>query len=44
MNQQQFEQYEREYERERERKEIEALIGKDEHKWHHIVLREYQDI
>lgn len=32
MNEQQFEQYEREYERERERKEIEALIGKDEHK------------
>lgn len=32
MNDQQFEQYEREYERERERKEIEALFGKDEHK------------
>jgi hypothetical protein len=32
MNQQQFEQYEREYEQERERKEIEALFGKDERK------------
>lgn len=32
MNQQQFEQYEREYEQERERKEIEALFGKDEDK------------
>ncbi len=31
MNNQQFEQYEREYEQERERKEIEALFGKDEH-------------
>ncbi|ASC08412.1 hypothetical protein S100194_00873 [Pediococcus pentosaceus] len=29
MNQQQFEQYEREYEQERERKEIEALFGKE---------------
>ena len=29
MNQQQFEQYERDYEQERERKEIEALFGKE---------------
>lgn len=29
MNQQQFEQSEREYEQERERKEVEALFGKE---------------
>lgn len=29
MNQQQFEQYEREYEQERECKEVEALFGKE---------------